>query len=83
MVLLLGLAACGPSYTADDTTSNTIAARNESHQLSACATDDASTCTPAYVRSSSEIAFCANARELLVHSAPVPEAGVTCPAATK
>ena len=83
LIVLLALAGCGSSYTAEDNTSNTIAARNEGNQLTACATDDASTCTPAYVRASSEIAFCANARELLVHSAPVPEAGVACPAATK
>jgi hypothetical protein len=66
---------CGPSYTADDTTANTIAARMEARVLDLCASDDAGTCTPSRVRAFTLLAACANDRELVVHSAPVPDGG--------
>jgi len=69
---------CGGSYTADDTTSNTLGARHARVLLDLCATDDASACTPSAVRSESDVIYCANARELITHGAAVPEAGVSC-----
>jgi len=74
----LVLAGCGASYSADDNTANTIADREESRVLALCATDDAGSCTPSRVRAFLTIAYCANARELSAHGAPVPEAGVSC-----
>jgi len=76
--LFLSLTGCGGSYSGDDTTANTIAARHEARELELCATDDAGTCTPSMVRAQSTLAYCANARELTAHTAPVPEAGVSC-----
>lgn len=77
LLLLVGLVAgCGASY---DPTTNTVAAQVEARQLERCATDDAGTCSAAFMRTTAAIAFCANARELSVHGAPVPEAGTTCP----
>lgn len=75
---VLSITGCGGSYTSDDTTANTIAARHEARELELCATDDAATCTPGMVRAQSSLAYCANAHELTVHSAPLPEAGVSC-----
>jgi hypothetical protein len=76
--LLLVLAGCGATYTADDQAANTIAARHEVRQLQECASDDAGSCTPAMVRAHASLAYCANERELQVHGAPVPDAGVQC-----
>ena len=78
---LLACFGCSPSttaYTPDDTVSNTIGARAEARVLQFCAVgmEDAGTCTPARVRAETDLAYCANARELTVHAAPVPEAGV-------
>jgi hypothetical protein len=74
----LSLIGCGPSYTAADTTANTTGARAEARVLQLCAVgmEDAGTCTPSRVRGETDLAYCANVRELIVHSAPVPEAGV-------
>jgi hypothetical protein len=77
--MLAGAAGgCGPSYTPDDTTANTVGARAEARVLQLCAPEmeDAGTCTPSKVRAETDLAYCANARELTVHGAPVPEAGV-------
>lgn len=83
LVLLVGVAsaACGGSFSDDDTTANTVGARTEVGQFSACAADDAGTCSPAYVRASSTLAYCANARELASHGKTIPAApaGLTCP----
>jgi hypothetical protein len=79
IVLTLGNTGCGPSYTADDTTANTIADRYEAAQYQRCLADDAGTCAPSFVRSSAALAFCANAKELQRHGAPVPEGGPPCP----
>ena len=76
----LSLAGCGPSYTADDTTANVIATRNEAKVLGMCAADDAGECTPSRVRAFTSLSYCANARELVAHGATMPEAGVTCTA---
>lgn len=75
------LAACVGGFTADDTTAVTVAARTEAGQFAACAQDDAGSCSPAYVRASSTLAYCANARELAAHGKPTvtAPAGVTCP----
>jgi hypothetical protein len=75
ILVAIFLAGCGPTYSSDDTKANTIAARSEARLYDLCATDDAGTCTPGNVRARAFIAYCANARELLVHRAPVPEAG--------
>jgi hypothetical protein len=77
LLLFLGLAACG-GWSADDTTANTIAARSEARVLDLCAADDAGACTPSRVRAFTLLAFCANARELAAHGAPVSDAGVSC-----
>lgn len=81
LVPLLWSLGCGSSYSDDDTTANTVAARTEANQVSACSMPDAGTCSPAYVRASSTLAYCANARELSAHGKTVPAAptGVTCP----
>lgn len=80
-LLFAALVGCGGGFTDDDTTANTVAARTESGQLSACAQDDAGSCSPAYVRASAALAYCANARELAAHGKPaVPgPAGMVCP----
>lgn len=78
VLVAASLAGCGASYSADDTTANTLAARMEARALDLCATDDAGTCTPSRVRAFATIAYCANARELVVHRAPVPDGGVAC-----
>lgn len=72
------LDGCKDGYTNDDKSANTIGARSESRVLDFCATDDASTCTPSKVRAFTLLSYCANARELAAHGAPVPEAGVAC-----
>jgi hypothetical protein len=72
------LVGCGGGFTSDDTTTNTVAARAEARQLEACAEDDAGACTPSFIRASSALAYCANARALAAHGAPVPEGGVAC-----
>jgi hypothetical protein len=77
-VVAAAVAGCGRSYDDADTTTNTVAARSEARVLELCATDDASTCTPSLVRAHTDLAYCANVRELVVHGAPVPEASVTC-----
>lgn len=76
--LLFAQCGCGATYTADDATANTLAARVEARQLDVCAVMNAAACTPAFVRATSSVAFCANARELVAHQALVPEAGVHC-----
>ena len=80
LAFLLLLAGCGGSYTDDDTTANTIAARSEARVLAFCASgaEDAGGCTPSKVRAFIDLAYCANARELAAHGAPVPEAGAAC-----
>ena len=75
-VIAIVLTGCGSSYSADDTTANTIAARQEARLYDLCASDDAGACTPGAVRAHSTLSFCANARELVVHRQPVPEGGV-------
>jgi hypothetical protein len=76
---LLGLSACGGGWNAADTTGNTVAARHEGRVLEACVPgSDAGTCTPELVTSHTLVAYCANARQLSAHGAPLPEAGVTC-----
>lgn len=73
------LNGCGGSpYTPEDTTTNTVAARAERMQLEVCSSDDASLCTPAFVRATSVQAFCANVRELIVHKADVPDGSAQC-----
>jgi hypothetical protein len=72
---LVLVAACGGSWSP---VSNTVGARNEALVLDICATDDAGTCTPARVRGFTTLSYCANVHELVVHSAPVPDAGVAC-----
>ena len=74
----LSCLGCGSAYTSDDTTANTIGAREESLQLRDCAQDDAGTCMPSRVRARSLLAYCANARELSAHGAPLPEGGPQC-----
>jgi hypothetical protein len=76
-VLLLLLCSCGASYTSDDTSANTIAAREEARVLDLCAQDDAGTCTPSKVRAFTTLSFCANQRELSAHSAPF-DGGPSC-----
>jgi hypothetical protein len=75
-LLLLALVGCGASW---DPTANTVGAQIEARQLERCATDDAGTCTAAFMRVTAATAYCANAQELAHHGAPVPEAGTTCP----
>lgn len=81
------LAGCGgPSYGAGDIFANTYAARVEARQAEACSADvdgGAPLCTPAFIRASSSLAFCASARELASHGAPVPDSGIACPAGSK
>lgn len=69
--------ACKSTYPDDDQAANTTAAKAEARIVELCAVDaeDAGLCTPAHVRAFADLAYCANARELAVHGAPVPEAG--------
>lgn len=79
--MLLALAGCCASYTADDTVRATVAAQLEARQLERCATDDGGTCTPAFMRVTAATAYCASAGSLAAHGKPVPEAGTECPKA--
>ncbi len=76
--MIVMTAACGSSYTADDTTANSIAMRAEARVLQLCdpSMEDAGTCTPSRVRAETDLALCANMRELMAHGAMVPEAGI-------
>ena len=80
-LLLVLLVGCGPAstkYTSDDTTANTIAAKNEAATYEECSNPDAGACVPGVVRLRASIAFCANQRELTVHSAAF-DGGIQCP----
>jgi hypothetical protein len=81
VAIALAMGACASSYTPEDTTANTVSAENEARQLERCAVDDAGGCSPAFMRITAATAYCANARELAAHGAPVPEAGTECPKA--
>jgi hypothetical protein len=75
------MVGCGGGYTDADTASDKATAVVEAAQYSACATDDARTCTPAFMRATSTVAYCGNARNLSAHGRPIPPApaGLTCP----
>ena len=74
----VSVVGCGGSYTSEDATANSIALRHDQHTHDLCATDDAGTCTPAAVRAHADLAFCADAREVLAHSGTIPEGGIQC-----
>jgi hypothetical protein len=79
LVVLL-LAGCGPSYTADDQTAASIGTRNAATLLTECASDDAGTsCSPSLVRARARIIFCASQHALTVHGTPY-DGGVPCQA---
>lgn len=76
-VVVSVLVGCASAYTKEDSTANSIAVRNEAVVLDLCATDDAGTCVPSMVRARTSVAFCANQREVTVHSAPF-DGGIPC-----
>jgi hypothetical protein len=79
LALALFLPACATSWSDADTQASTIGAKNEARVLEMCASDDAGvSCSPSRVRAFTSLAFCAQVRELTVHGAPVPDAGIPC-----
>ncbi len=76
LVVLL-LAGCGPSYTADDKTAADIGVRNAATLLQECASDDAGVCSPSLVRARARIIFCAAQHAETVHGTPY-DGGVPC-----
>ncbi len=78
-VLTCLLVGCGgAAWDASDTAAVTVAARVEGRQLDACGDVDSGACTPEFAHATAALAYCASARELIVHGAPVPEAGIKC-----
>jgi hypothetical protein len=68
--LFVSIAACKPSFSADDQKSADIGARNAAELLDECATDDAAACSPAVVRARTRIIFCAAQHAETAHATP-------------